>query len=186
MADYGRHSSLPEGCSFNMTWSYPLSTQDSVVRRLISNNPGLKFNPRFFIFFFKSIFSDIFLYFFFVHPIIKRGQKELKWIFFLSFHIWIQISYWPWVTLTYLWTTRPTAFTSEGRKDLGSLLFNYSPALKLNFRQAAVNRPLPISRTVLSFPMTTFLELICCIYIEFLKTLPPNRLFSSSGFFKPI
>ena len=46
-----------------MTWSYPLSTQDSVVRRLISNNPGLNFNPRFFIFFSKAssrIFFSIF------------------------------------------------------------------------------------------------------------------------------
>ena len=86
MADYGRHLSLPEGCSFNMTWSYPLSTQDSVVRRLISNNPGLNLNPRFFIFFSKA-YSRIFFSIFFRSSSYQTWTKRTKmnFLFELSY-----------------------------------------------------------------------------------------------------
>ena len=53
-------------------------------------NPGL--NLILFLFLlFKSIFSDNFLCYFEEHP--SCWQKELNWIYFLSFQIWIQISH---------------------------------------------------------------------------------------------
>ena len=73
------------------------------VRRLISVNPGLNFNPGFFFFRLKAFYRTIF-------PILFRSsnhqaadQRELNWVCFASVYICIQIS---WV-LTLIWTTRP-------------------------------------------------------------------------------
>ena len=79
-----------------------------VVRRPISINPGLNFNPCPFYFSSKAFSQTIFSILFRVANRQICWQKELNWICFLSFHIWIQIAnYKPWVILTQLWTTWP-------------------------------------------------------------------------------
>ena len=76
---------------------------------------GLNFNPGFLICFncqkqFLGFFSTLFRL---SNQSSNFRQKELNWICFWSFHIWIQISHSePQVILTQLWTTRPWALNS--------------------------------------------------------------------------
>ena len=71
-----------------------------VVRTLISAKPWLNFNSDFF-FFCPKAFSRI------IFSILSKAlQSFFKLAYFLSLHIWIQISHSPWVILNWLWTTR--------------------------------------------------------------------------------
>ena len=68
----------------------------------------LAFNPGFFFFSSKAFSQIIFSVIFKSIRSSTCWQKELNWIYFLSFKIWIQFLYYPWVFLTQLWTTRPS------------------------------------------------------------------------------
>ena len=80
------------------------SNQGPVVWGPIKASPGLNVIPSFFFFCSKEF---NFLYSFESIQSSDSREKELNWICFLIFHIWIQILYEPWVILTQLWTTLP-------------------------------------------------------------------------------
>ena len=92
-----------------------LLVQIQVAWRLSTRTSGpslfegrLAFNPGFFFFCSKAFSQIIFSVIFKSIRSSTCWQKELNWIYFLSFKIWIQFLNYPWVFLTQLWTTRPS------------------------------------------------------------------------------
>ena len=71
-------------------WYEESLSQGSVVRRLISPNPGLNFNQGLCFFVLKA-FSWIISRFFFRVPNQQIETKRIKLKLLYSFHIWIQI-----------------------------------------------------------------------------------------------
>ena len=52
-------------------------------------------------------------------------QNELNWIYFLSFLIWIQISYWPWAISRQLWKPGPGIAKKQTVNNLLDVIVNY-------------------------------------------------------------
>ena len=92
----------PQGFSLKK-WEKPWA---QLFEGRLALNPGLNLTWVS-LSFVKKHFLRQFSLIFIEHRIINLLTKELNWIYFISFHIWIQILHLPWVILTQLWTTRP-------------------------------------------------------------------------------